>query len=168
MPAEDRTKDNGAGQTLSRADHGARFTCTRECRMAGSDALYQSLWACGSGGFHLQTWEDACIPILRFLFVPPLVPPKVIRYMVDDTARRDAIYPNRNLGRRGHWGHLHRALGARLILVRFTNSDSPCIGKHEIQRMRRSLIGSFGRFGIICCQQAPAPSDHLVSATAYE
>jgi hypothetical protein len=77
--------------------------------------LRQRLKQCPSGRAGSKEYEDTCIEILKFLFVPPLNPPVIQPRSYSGIDRRDAVFPNRIMNEKDNWGFLYRELAARLI-----------------------------------------------------
>ncbi len=69
--------------------------------------LIKRLEACPVGNAGWSEFEDTCIEILTFLFVPPLSKPKIQPRTLSGVQRRDAIFPNRNISGGGNnWAFL--------------------------------------------------------------
>lgn len=58
--------------------------------------LVNRLDSCPIGEKGWREFEDLCVEILEFLFVPPLVKPISQSRTYSGTNRRDAVFPNRN------------------------------------------------------------------------
>jgi hypothetical protein len=78
-------------------------------------------WPPSTAGW--KAFEDCCLAILQYLFVPPLRKPKIQVRSLSGIDRRDAVFPNREFGAMNPWGHLLRELEARMILFEFKNYD---------------------------------------------
>ncbi|MFY1672697.1 hypothetical protein ACN27G_22485 [Plantactinospora sp. WMMB334] len=112
------------------------------------------------GGSAWREFEDVCVEILKFLFVPPLSEPKIQPRTYSGTERRDAVFPNRNHRRHDNWGILLSELGARLILFEFKNYDRTEIGKDEIIQTSSYLTQPMGRLAAIVGSKKPNPGAH--------
>ena len=115
-----------------------------------------SAWACRVGQF-----EEVCIDVLRYLFVPPLTEPIIQPRTYSGVDRRDAVFPNRNLQPSNNWGHLYHELGARLVLFEFKNYEADEVGKDETNQTRNYLTDPMGRLAVICCNREPNRAAHL-------
>lgn len=123
--------------------------------------LVTRLNACKPGRLGWVDFENICIDILRFLFVPPLCEPKIQPRTYSEIDRRDAVFPNREDLGRGVWAKIFRELGARLILFEFKNYDLTEIGKDEVNQTRNYLTVTMGRLGIICSNKIPNDQAHI-------
>lgn len=135
--------------------------------MNNAQALRRRLKRCPAGRAGWQEFEEACVQILRFLFVPPLTEPIIQPRTYSGTDRRDAVFPNRNLDYPNNWGHLYRELGARMVLFEFKNYDTEEIGKEETNQTRNYLTQPMGRLAIMCCNRLPNHAAHLKRNTIY-
>jgi len=131
------------------------------------DSYRRQLDTCPRGHAGWKMFEDLCIEILTFLFVPPLEPPKVQARSLSGTDRRDAIFPNRTEPRRGLWGQLLDELGARLVLFEFKNYETDEIGVEEVLRTRSYLRKPMGRLAIIIGTKLPHDSAHRKRNTLF-
>jgi hypothetical protein len=125
------------------------------------------LEACPSGREGWKEYEDACIAALRFLFVPPLVAPKIQPRTYSGIDRRDAVFPNRNIEASNNWGHLFLELGARMVLFEFKNYDAEEIGKDEVNQTRNYLSPPMGKLAIMCCSKQPNGAAHVKRNTIF-
>jgi len=128
--------------------------------MKAKDTIADRLYSCPRGIVGWKQFEDTCIEILCYLFVPPLAPPKIQRRTCSGMDRRDAIFPNRNFNLSNIWGHLLKELEARLILFEFKNYDKEEIGKEEVDQARNYLTAPMGRLAIMCCNKLPNEAAH--------
>jgi hypothetical protein len=85
--------------------------------------LVNRLDNCPTGKIGWREFEDICIEILEFLFVPPLVRPIIQPRTYSGTNRRDAVFPNRNFDEKHGWEPLLRELEARMVLFEFKNYE---------------------------------------------
>jgi hypothetical protein len=94
--------------------------------------LVKRLHSCPAGKAGWSEFENICVEVLTFLFVPPLSPPKRQPRTYSEIDRRDAVFPNREDIGTGVWAKIFRELDARLILFEFKNYDVTEIGKDEV------------------------------------
>lgn len=112
-------------------------------------------------------FENVCIEILTYLFVPPLAQPRLQPRTYSGIDRRDAVYPNREDIGVSVWARIFRELDARLILFEFKNYDVSEIGKEEVNQTRNYLTPAMGRLGIVCSNKAPNHQAHLKRNTIF-
>jgi hypothetical protein len=124
-------------------------------------SLRQRLEKCPRGIDGWRQFEDTCIDILKFLFVPPLREPFIQARTYSGIDRRDAVFPNRNMNVVNNWGHLYRELGARMVLFEFKNYDREEIGKEETNQTRSYLTQPMGRLALMCCSRLPNHPAHI-------
>jgi hypothetical protein len=86
-----------------------------------------------------MTRSQSRTAVLTRPFVPPLADPVPQARSYSGIDRRDAIFPNRNLGVPNHWGRLLHELEARMVLVELKNYDSQEVGKNEVNQTRNYL-----------------------------
>jgi hypothetical protein len=129
--------------------------------MSKADALRLRLEGCPPGHAGWVQFEEVCIDVLRYLFVPPLTEPIIQPRTYSGVDRRDAVFPNRNLQPSNNWGHLYHELGARLVLFEFKNYEADEVGKDETNQTRNYLTDPMGRLAVICCNREPNRAAHL-------
>lgn len=128
---------------------------------------------CPVGHAGWSEFENICTEILTFLFVPPLRTPQRQANTYSGIARRDAIYPNRNIAANGgqensgNWFHLFQELNARMVLFEFKNYDATEIGPDEVNQTLNYLTNPMGRFAILICSKNPNPQAHIRRNTIY-
>lgn len=122
--------------------------------------LTDRLYLCPAGITGWKEFEDTCIEILCYLFVPPLSLPKIQQRTYSGMDRRDAVFPNRNFNSSNIWGQLLKELEARLILFEFKNYEKEEIGKEEVDQARNYLTAPMGRLAIMCCNKLPNEAAH--------
>ena len=135
--------------------------------MSDYEELLQRVAACPSGVVGWKEFENACIALLEYLFVPPLKKPKIQVRSFSGIDRRDAVFPNREFDAPNSWGYLLRELGARMILFEFKNYDASDIRKEEVDQTRNYLTAPMGRLAIICCNKPPSEAAHIRRNTIY-
>ena len=87
--------------------------------------------------------------------MPPLAEPLIQPRTYSEIDRRDAVFPNRNIGTENNWGHIYKELAARLVLFEFKNYDREEIGKDETNQVRNYLTKPMGRLAIHVLQPRP-------------
>lgn len=122
--------------------------------------LADRLYSCPAGITGWEEFEDICIEILCYLFVPPLSLPKIQQRTYSGMDRRDAVFPNRNFNSSNIWGQLLKELEARLILFEFKNYEKEEIGKEKVDQARNYLTAPMGRLAIMCCNKLPNEAAH--------
>jgi hypothetical protein len=135
--------------------------------MSKSHELRKRIERCSAGRDAWHEFEEACIDALRFLFVPPLIEPIIQPRTFSGIERRDAVFPNRNLGASNNWGHLYKELDARMVLFEFKNYDKEEVGKDEANQTRNYLTKPMGRLAIMCCNKMPNRAAHIKRNTIF-
>lgn len=138
-----------------------------ESDMTAVSDLVDRLNACPAGMPGWAEFEQVCIDILTFLFVPPLSQPKIQPRTYSEIDRRDAVFPNREDLGNGVWAKIFRELNARLILFEFKNYDACEIGKDEINQTRNYLTPAMGRLAIVCANKLPNDQAHIKRNTIF-
>lgn len=135
--------------------------------MRTSESLRRRIEDCPAGLPGWKQFEDVGIEALRFLFCPPLTRPIVQPRTYSGIDRRDAVFPNRNLGNANHWGQLLAEHQARMILVEFKNYDKEEIGKEEVNQTRNYLNGPMGNLALMVVNKLPDQAAHIKRNTIY-
>jgi len=135
--------------------------------MSSIASFIRRLDTCPSGFKGWKAFEDICIEILMYLFVPPLTVPKVQPRSYSGIDRRDAVFPNRNLTVDTNWGHMYQELDARMILFEFKNYEQEDIGKEEVDQARNYLTKPMGKLAILCCSKSPNHAAHIRRNSVY-
>lgn len=135
--------------------------------MSRAAELLRRLAACPAGLDGWKEFEEICVEVLQYLFVPPLNDPIIQPRSYSGIDRRDAVFPNRNMGADNNWGRLYQELQARMILFEFKNYGKEEIGKEEVNQTRNYLAKPMGRLGIICCNKIPNQAAHIKRNTIY-
>jgi len=120
-----------------------------------SDDLLNTLKAIPEGS-GWQAYENVCVEILNYVFIPPLRMPKIQSTSEDGLDRRDAIYP---IGT-GHafWDNIKYQYSARMVVAEFKNHTDK-IGQTEVESLQQYLMPEAKRsFGILCSRRGPSPS----------
>jgi hypothetical protein len=119
------------------------------------------------GALGWRQFELAGLDVLRHLFVPPLSEPISQPRTYSGIDRRDAIFPNRNIGSANQWGHLLSELEARLVLVEFKNYDQTEVGKDEVNQTRNYLTKPMGRLALMITATEPNGAAHQKRNSVY-
>ncbi|MGH2568447.1 MAG: hypothetical protein ACRDGA_08925, partial [Bacteroidota bacterium] len=129
------------------------------------EKLAAQLASCSRGQPHAKLFEDVCVRILEYLFVPPLkrVLPQSRRS--DGRTIRDAVMPN---DAESHfWASLRSELDARHIVAEFKNY-AKAIGKEEVIQLREYLARkTIGRFGLLISRTSASESAVAARRDAY-
>jgi hypothetical protein len=120
--------------------------------------LIKRLDNCPEGTAGWKAYEDICIEILNYLFVPPLGEPKIQSRRESGIDIRDAIYPNRNNNE--NWKFIRDDYDAKYIVFEFKNypENGSKIDKHVLLQIDDYLKKTIGRFGIVCSKKMPNKS----------
>lgn len=129
--------------------------------------LVNRLDNCPVGKKGWQEFEDLCITILEFLFVPPLIKPIIQPRTYSGTNRRDAVFPNRNFDEKHGWGLLLRELEARMVLFEFKNYGTSNVGHEEVLQTENYLTEPMGKLAIMICSKTPDHGAHIQRNTIY-
>lgn len=120
---------------------------------AGSD-LVDRLKSVPAGKEGWREYEDACIDLLNYAFVPPLRPPKIQSSTEDGLDRRDAIYPI-GMGS-AFWDSIKYQYSSRMVVAEFKNYVDP-IGQREVESLQQYLLPKAKRsFGLLCSRHEPS------------
>ncbi|WP_421976048.1 TIR domain-containing protein [Roseivirga seohaensis] len=120
--------------------------------------LIKKLDNCPEGKDGWKQYEDICLEILNYLFVPPLGEPKIQSRRESGIDIRDAIYPNRNSNE--NWKFIRDDYDAKYIVFEFKNysENGSEIDKQVLLQIDDYLKKTIGRFGIICSKKLPNKS----------
>jgi hypothetical protein len=135
--------------------------------MTKTSELIKRLDSCPLGKAGWKQFENTCLDILCYLFVPPLTKPKIQTRTYSGISIRDATFPNRNFGSNNSWGNILLELDARLILFEFKNYNITEIGKEEVDQINSYITGPMGRLAIMCCSKKPNKSAHIQRNTIF-
>lgn len=135
-------------------------------RMKRSRALRRELQGCKPGMEGWAEYENICLKILRYLFLPPLKEVKVQARSSGNLERRDAIIPNYQQS--GFWHLIHNEFDSRHVVCEFKNSSS---GGHKgsLNQLRIYLSKpTIGRFGLLFVRKSPSKALLQAQRDAYE
>ena len=139
----------------------------RLAKMNQVNDFIKRLNACPSGTSGWKQFEDLCVEILSYLFVPPLSKPKIQPRSYRNIDRRDAVFPNRNFKGSSNWTLLYEEHGARMILFEFKNYNKEQIGKEEVIQTKDYMKEPMGRLAVMVCNKLPNPSAHIKRNAIY-
>jgi hypothetical protein len=109
-----------------------------------------------AGKGYWKAYEEVCVEILNFLFVPPLGVPAIQTSSEDELDRRDAVYPLREGDR--FWDLVRSDFRTRLVVAEFKNYTDP-IGQTEVESIQQYLYAkAFRMFGLLCTRKPPSES----------
>lgn len=120
--------------------------------------LIKKLDECPEGNEGWKEYEDICVEILKYIFVPPLENPKIQSRRENGIDIRDAIFPNRNSNE--NWKFIRDDYDAKYIVFEFKNysENGSEIDKQVLLQIDDYLKKTIGRFGIICSKKTPNKS----------
>ena len=131
--------------------------------------MISNLKNCPEGRIGWKKYEDICIEILIYLFVPPLKPPKIQSRTESGIDIRDAIFPNRN--NHENWRFIREDYDAKYILFEFKNYSTDLTGsnidKNVVNQVRNYLKQTLGRIGFICSKKILVASGKEAQKQAY-
>jgi len=115
---------------------------------------------CPVGQKGWKDYENICIDILNYLFVPPLKQPKIQSRTESGLDIRDALYPNRC--DHPNWKFIRTDYDAKYILFEFKNygkeENGSEIDKSVVNQVRNYLKQTIGRIGFVCSRKEPTSS----------
>lgn len=87
---------------------------------------------CPEGNDGWKKYEDICLEVLKYLFIPPLGEPKIQARRENGIDIRDAIFPNRNSN--DNWKFIRDDYNAKYIVFEFKNysENGSDIDKHVL------------------------------------
>lgn len=128
----------------------------KEVTPTKADDLISRLASVPGGKEGWRAYEDVCIKVLNYAFVPPLRPPRIQSSSEDGLDRRDAIYPI-GMGS-AFWESIKHHHSSRMVVVEFKNYIDP-IGQREVESLQQYLLPKARRsFGILCSRNEPSDS----------
>jgi hypothetical protein len=138
---------------------------TIEERLNRAMDLRMQLVKCPPGRENWRNYEDICVKILRFAFVPPFRTVIAQVRNLDGYERRDAVLPNNQYD--GFWAALRDEFQSRHIVCEFKNRSR--LGKDALNQLRIYLEKpSVGRFGLLFARQTTGKSLKRAQRDAYE
>jgi hypothetical protein len=131
----------------------------------GSELIIR-LGAVPAGREAWREYENICIDILNYAFIPPLRPAKIQSKTEDGLDRRDAIYPIGIMGG-PFWEGIKHLHSSRMVVAEFKNFAEP-IGQREVESLQQYLLPKAKRsFGLLCSRQEPSDGALLARRRAW-
>lgn len=116
-----------------------------------------------------KDYENICIDVLNYLFVPPLKHPKIQSRTESGLDIRDALYPNRC--DHHNWKVIRTDYDAKYILFEFKNyrieDGGSEIDKSVVNQVRNYLKQTIGRIGFVCSRKKPTSSAFEARRQSY-
>jgi hypothetical protein len=121
-----------------------------------------NLYSCSEGQEGWKDFEDICIDILCYLFVPPLNKPRIQPRTLSGTTRRDAVFPVRksSIDQNRSWKDLIEGFNNRMLLVEFKNNKKTNITPEEVGQLFIYMSPPMGNLALMICNIKPKPRAH--------
>jgi len=117
-------------------------------------SLLSQLGGCQPGKNGWSHFEEQATQLFKFLFVPPLSPPRIQSRNESGLNIRDAVFPNATEG--GFWRLLDHRYTARLIPLECKNYVKP-VGQESVNQLSRYLRGkALGKVGFLASRCEPS------------
>lgn len=108
------------------------------------------------GRDHWKEFEDLCVEILNYAFIPDLDAPLLQNRSEDKLDVRDAIYPIRSS--EAFWHEIRFSTHSRFVVAEFKNYKES-IGQREVESLQQYLyVKAMRTFGLLCSRQQPKDS----------
>lgn len=137
-------------------------------RLERGKTLINNLLECkpGKGKKNWQDYEEICIKILNFLFVPPFSEVKEQSRTESGDTRRDGVLPNNKFT--GFWEVIRHEFQSKHIICEFKNYAAD-VGKDQLNQLRIYLSRpTVGRFGMLFLRKKPSKKLLEARKRAYE
>ena len=135
-------------------------------RLHRAKNLTVELRQCSVGPKGWKAYEETCINILQFLFVPPFTNVMVQVRTSDGHERRDAIIFNDQ--RSQFWSSIRSEFDSRQIVCEFKNTARP-LDKDSLNQLRIYLSNpAIGRFGLLFHRKEAKTNLKKAQRRAYE
>ncbi|MCD7032871.1 hypothetical protein LRR81_01425 [Metabacillus sp. GX 13764] len=135
-------------------------------RLSRGKKLISELNNCKTGEKNWKNYEDICIKILNFLFVPPFSEVKEQSRTESGDSRRDGVLPNNKHS--GFWEMVRNEFKSRHIICEFKNYSTD-VGKDQLNQLRIYLSKpTIGRFGLLFLRKKPSKKLLEARKRAYE
>lgn len=127
--------------------------------------LINRLEALPPGREHYRDYEDLCVEILNYAFIPQLGVPSVQSRSEDGLDIRDAVFPIAS--DHTFWQEIKQTCSTRFMVAEFKNyTDS--IRQREVESIQQYLYAKARRmFGILCSRGQPSESAVLARRRAW-
>jgi len=118
--------------------------------------LIERLEALAPGREKSRDYEDLCVEILNYVFIPELGVPTLQSRSEDGLDIRDAVYPIDS--HRPFWTELKRICLTRFVVAEFKNYTDP-IRQGQVESVQQYLyIKAMRMFGLLCSRLPPSDS----------
>ena len=131
----------------------------------GGKKLTTRLQACPTGWDNFRDYEEICVDVLRYLFVPPLPAVLVQSRTRDQHEVRDAVLPNFGAG--GFWAEIRHEFGSKNIPCEFKNYSKQIATREARQIRVRLEKPTLGRFGLLVSRQPAGEGALMEQRDAY-
>lgn len=127
--------------------------------------LIERLEALQPGRETSQDYEDLCVDILNYVFIPELSVPSVQSRSEDGLDIRDAVYP---IGSdRPFWNELKRICLTKFVVAEFKNYTEP-IRQGQVESLQQYLyMKAMRMFGLLCSRLPPSDSAHAARRRSW-
>ncbi|MDX6403759.1 MAG: hypothetical protein QOH70_1214 [Blastocatellia bacterium] len=127
--------------------------------------LVNELSNCEAGIASWKAYEDVCLKILRYSFLPPFKEVKIQARSSGNLERRDAILPNNQYS--GFWHLIRTEFESKHVVCEFKNGLLN--SKNALNQLRIYLSKpTIGRFGLLFVRDSPSKSLIQAQRDAYE
>lgn len=135
-------------------------------RLNRSKEIAKELKNCPIGVNNWQNYENICIKILRYLFIPPFREIKIQSRSEVNYERRDAIIPNNQ--HTGFWQQIRNEFDCKHVVIEFKNGVSGN-SKNALNQLRIYLSKpTVGKFGLLFLRDKPTKALLQAQRDAYE
>ncbi|OGU13279.1 MAG: hypothetical protein A2076_13055 [Geobacteraceae bacterium GWC2_53_11] len=118
--------------------------------------LIERLEQLQAGKEHFKLYEDLCIEILNYVFIPPFTIPDIQSRSEDDLDIRDAVYPINN--KNEFWDQIKNLCSTWFAVAEFKNYTAS-IGQNQVESIQQYLYHKAMRnFGLLCSRLEPSES----------
>ena len=131
--------------------------------MSEVDTFVDRLYSCPLGEEGWTSFEDVCIEILTYLFVPPLNIPRIQARTLSGTSRRDAAFPVRktNVEQNKSWNQLIIDYNCRILLFEFKNYNKTKLSKKDVIQIFSYMREPMGRLSILISNKKVSRRSHI-------
>ncbi|MPV64348.1 restriction endonuclease [Burkholderia sp. BE17] len=112
-----------------------------------------------------REYEDLCVEILNYAFIPQLSVPSVQSRSEDGLDIRDAVFPINS--DHAFWQEIKRICSTRFMVAEFKN-HSESVRQREVESLQQYLYSKAMRtFGVLCSRNQPSESALLARRRAW-